>query len=154
MLYYLKNEFAEINKPAGIIQNLSPFTLEVSYTDEPNSGTMIFPHQSHYFSDAPVYVRCVDGTAKTRVITEGVNSCEMSEMNFDCCSSNALLCSPCCGADISTVVSSEGDGIKGVILDDVEQYINADNFVVLDLSAYLKNNYDNITYLDIANLFN
>lgn len=99
MLYYLKSAFVQIDEPAGIIQNLSPFTLEVSTTDEENSGDLILPHKTHYFSDAPIFIRCIDGTAKTRVIASGVNPYDLSEMKFDSCCSGNILCHSCCGTD-------------------------------------------------------
>ena len=149
MLYlHLKKDFVWLEEPTGIIQNLSPFTLEVSTTDEPDSGIPILPHKNHFFNE-PVYVRCIDGVAKARVITAGVNSCDATDLNFDSCCSNAL-CSSCCDNNSG---NEKVSGIEGILIDGVEQVINDDNFAVLDLSDYLKEDYDNITYSDIANLF-
>ena len=144
---YLKKEFTEVNEPTGIIQNLSPFTLEVSTTDEPDSGIPILPHQNYYF-DEPVYVRCIDGNAKARVITAGVNSCDASDLNFDSCCSNAL-CGSCC----ETTAGGVQAGIQGILIDGVEQYINSDNYAELDLSDYV-NEKETIAWSDISNLFN
>lgn len=144
MLYYLKSAFVKIDEPEGLIHNLSPFTLEVSTTDEENSGDLILPHKAHYFSDAPIFVRCIDGIAKTNVITAGVNPYDLSEMKFDSCCSGNVLCKSSCGAD--------GNGIEGVIIDGVIQPV-IDNFAVLDLSAYAKGDDETISYSDIAKIF-
>ena len=117
MLYYLKNAFVQIDEPAGIIQNLSPFTLEVSTTDEENSGDLLLPHQTYFFNAAPIYMRCIDGTAKTRVITAGVNPCELSGLNSDCCCSGNILCNPCC----------ETGGSSGGIDDEIIYYSDIAN---------------------------
>lgn len=143
MLYlYLKKDFTAITESAGIIQNLSPFTLEVSTTNEPDSGFPILPHQDYFF-DEPVYVRCVDGTAKARVITAGVNSLDADDMNYSCCPD------VCCDGS----AKGEQAGIAGVILDDVVQSVNDDNYVVLDLSDYFKGGDESIIYSEIAKLF-
>ena len=146
---HLKKEFTEVNEPTGIIQNLSPFTLEVSTTDEPDSGIPILPHQNYYF-DEPVYVRCIDGNAKARVITAGVNSCDASDLNFDSCCSNAL-CGSCCGENTAT--GMQAGGILGIIIDGVEQYVNDEKYAELDLSDYF-NDKETIEWSDISNLFN
>ena len=147
MLYYLKNNFVQIDEPAGIIQNLSPFTLEVSTTDAPNSGDLIPAHKAHYFNDAPIFVRCIDGTAKTRVLTAGDNSYDVSAMNFDCCSLRTLLCNSCCDSG-----SEQVSGIEGVIIDGVVQQVE-NNYAVLDLSNYKQAEEEIINYSDIAEIF-
>lgn len=150
MLYlYLKKDFVWLDEPTGIIQNLSPFTLEVSTTDEPDSGIPILPHQNYFFNE-PVYVRCIDGNAKARVITAGVNSYDASDLNFDSCCSNAL-CGSCCG---NTADGVQAGGIQGILIDGVEQYINGDNYAELDLSNYVNDDKETITWSDISNLFN
>ena len=106
MLYYLKNAFVQIDEPAGIIQNLSPFTLEVSTTDEENSGDLLLPHQTYFFNAAPIYMRCIDGTAKTRVITAGVNPCELSGLNSDCCCSGRAAVAAGLTTRLSTIPTS------------------------------------------------
>ena len=81
LLYlYLKKDFAAINETTGIIQNLSPFTLEVSATGTTDDAIPILPHQDYFF-DEPIYARCVDGTAKSA----GVNSLDADDMNYSCC---------------------------------------------------------------------
>lgn len=102
MFYYLKNNFVEVTEPAGIIQNLSPYTIEVSTTNTENSGNLLLPNQTYFFKSSPIYMRCIDGTAKTRVITAGNNYC--------CCDAN-LLCSSCDGSgDGSGGGSGSGSG--------------------------------------------
>lgn len=143
MLYlYLKKDFAAINETTGIIQNLSPFTLEVSATGTTDDAIPILPHQDYFF-DEPIYARCVDGTAKARVITAGVNSLDADDMNYSCCPD------ACCDGS----KGSEQAGIAGVILDDVVQSVNDDNYVVLDLSDYFKDGDESIIYSEIAKLF-
>lgn len=144
---HLKKDFVLVDEPTGIIQNLSPFTLEVSTTDEPDSGIPILPHKNHYF-DEPVYVRCIDGNARARVITAGVNSCDVNDLKFDSCCSNAL-CGSCC----ETTAGGVQAGIQGILIDGVEQYINSDNYAELDLSDYVDEK-ETITWSDISNLFN
>ena len=143
---YLKKDFTEIAETTGIIQNLSPFTLEVSTTDEPDSGFPILPHKNYFF-DEPVYVRCIDGIAKARVITQGVNSCDANDLNFNCCSN--ALCDSCCDKSGDGIQVS---GIEGILIDGVEQVINDDNFAVLDLSDYVTEA-ETIYQSDITALF-
>ena len=147
MLYHLKSAFVQIDEPAGIIQNLSPFTLEVSTTDKENSGDLLLPHQTYFFNTAPIFVRCIDGIAKTRIVTAGVNSCNASDMHLDCCCSGNILCHSCCDSG-----SEQVSGIEGVIIDGVVQQVE-NNFAVLDLSNYKQAEEEIINYSDIANLF-
>ena len=145
MLYlYLKDNFTEITEPAGIIQNLSPFALEVSTSDVPGSGDLVTPHQMYFFNASPVYARCIDeeATAKVRVVTTGYGTC--------CCDNN--LCSSCCGD--SSGDSDDGDHsdcIKRIIIDGREQYVS-DNTATLNLSAYLKG-HETVSRSEVRALF-
>ncbi len=114
-------------------------------TDEPDSGIPILPHQNYFFNE-PFYVRCIDGNAKARVITEGVNSCDANDFKFSC---GSKLCGSCC----ETTAGGVQAGIQGILIDGVEQYINSDNYAELDLSDYI-NEKETIDWSDISNLFN
>ena len=140
MLYlYLKDDFTEINEPTGIIQNLSPFTLEISSTNTTGNGTLIDPHQFYFFNSAPIYARCPDGTAKVRIITSSFNAC--------CCDDN--LCSSCCD---DSGGSDDSDCIKRILIDGREQAVS-DNTATLDLSAYLKG-HETVSRSEVRALFN
>lgn len=148
MFYYLKSNFTEITEPAGIIQNLSPFTLEVSATGVEGSGDLLLPNQIYFFNESPIYIRCPDGTAKTRVITA---------VNSSCCNAN-LLCQCCDDSGDSSGSSSgggsssgSGNGIEKIIIDGKNQPVS-NKTATLDLSAYLKG-HENVTRAEVYALF-
>ena len=145
MIYLqLDDDFTEINEPAGIIQNLSPFTLEISTTGVPGSGTLLTSRQVYFFSNPPIYARCPDGTAKVRIVTSGFNAC--------CCDNN--LCSSCCGnssGGSSGDDSDHSDCIKRILLDGREQLVS-DNTATLNLSAYLKG-HETVSRSEVRALF-
>ena len=69
MNYLLSKEFTQLNETKGTVQNASPIrTIEMSATNEKNSGILIPPRGMIYFSDSVVYLRCVDGGAEARVV--------------------------------------------------------------------------------------
>ena len=69
MIYQLSQTFIKIAETAGTIQNHSHiYTLEMSQSNEPNSGILIYPLQKHSFNDTEVYLRCVDGATTARVV--------------------------------------------------------------------------------------
>lgn len=146
MFYQLNNNFTEIKEPAGIIQNLSPFTLEVSATNTPNSGELLQPRQVYLFNAAPIYARCVEsGTAKVRVITAGYST--------SCCDTN-MLCS--CGGNSGgnsggDSNDSSGGTIEKIIVDGKTQTANGGT-VTLDLSGYLKG-HETVTRAEVHALF-
>ena len=144
--FYLGDDFTAITEPAGIIQNLSPFTIEVSTTGEPDSGVPVPPHQLYFFSNAPVYARSPEGTAKVRVVAASYGSC--------CCSNNNL-CSSCCddSGDDSGGSSSgdDSDCIKRILIDGVEQDVSG-NTAILDLSRYLKG-HETVSRSEVRALF-
>ena len=155
MFYYLKNEFVEVTEPAGIIQNLSPYTIEVSATNTKNSGDLLLPNQTYFFNSTPIYMRCIDGTAKTRVITSSNNSC---------CNAN-LLC-PCCdgsgsgsgggsgsgsGGGSGGSGGGSGGGIEKIVIDGRTQNVSGTT-ATLDLSAYLKG-HETVTRAEVYALF-
>lgn len=153
MFYYLKSDFVEVTEPAGIIQNLSPYTIEVSTTNTEGSGDLLLPNQTYFFNTAPIYMRCIDGTAKTRVITAGNDSC--------CCNTN-LLC-PCCdgsggssgsgsgGGSGSGSGGGSGSGIEKIVIDGRTQKVDGTT-ATLDLSAYLKG-HEAVTRAEVRALF-
>lgn len=77
MLYSLTNEFTQIAETTGTIQNASHVgTIEMSNSNTPDSGILIYPLQKVSFSDQTIYLRCIDGYAEARVlpfelVTEG-----------------------------------------------------------------------------------
>lgn len=77
MLYSLTGEFTQIAETTGTIQNSSHVgTIEMSTSDTPDSGILIYPLQKVSFSDQTIYLRCIDGYAEARVlpfelVTEG-----------------------------------------------------------------------------------
>ncbi len=77
MLYSLTGEFTQITETTGTIQNSSHVgIIEMSNSDTPDSGILIYPLQKVSFSDQTIYLRCIDGYAEARVlpfelVTEG-----------------------------------------------------------------------------------
>lgn len=77
MIYSLTENFTQISETTGTIQNASHIgTIEMSDSNAPDSGILIYPLQKVSFSDQTVYLRCIDGYAEARVlpfelVTEG-----------------------------------------------------------------------------------
>lgn len=69
MIYMCGHEFIRISETSGTVQNESNInTIEMSQSNEPNSGILIYPLQKHSFSDSEIYLRCIDGAARARVV--------------------------------------------------------------------------------------
>lgn len=70
MIYNLTRSFTQIAETTGTIQNASSTTtVEMSTSNTPDTGILIFPLQKVSFSDKTIYLRCVDGeSAGVRVI--------------------------------------------------------------------------------------
>lgn len=69
MIYTCGHEFIKIDETSGTVQNESNInTIEMSQSNEPNSGILIYPLQKHSFNDSDIYLRCVDGAARARVV--------------------------------------------------------------------------------------
>lgn len=77
MKYLLSKQFTQITETTGTIQNSSHVgTIEMSTSNTPDSGILIYPLQKVSFSDQTIYLRCIDGYAEARVlpfelVTEG-----------------------------------------------------------------------------------
>lgn len=72
MIYEVSKDFVQIEEASGTIQNTSRIhTLELSDTDEPNSGILIYPLQKVSFNDIPAFIRCIDGSARAYVVPFG-----------------------------------------------------------------------------------
>ena len=74
MFYQLTSQFKKINQTSGTVQNASIFTLEMSNKDEADSGILIYPKQACSFTNTPIYLRCIEGAAKARVVPFIANS--------------------------------------------------------------------------------
>lgn len=60
MRYLVGNSFTQIDLNAGTIQNTSSLhTLEISNTNQPHSGFLLFPSKSVTFNGSPIYLRSV-----------------------------------------------------------------------------------------------
>ncbi len=70
MRYFVTSDsFTKIDETEGTIQNVdSVFTVEMSDSQNFDSGVLIYPHQKHSFSGAKIYLRCLEGTAEIRVV--------------------------------------------------------------------------------------
>lgn len=70
MLYQLSSDFIKISETFGTVQNTSAVhTIEMSQSDAPNSGILIYPLQKHSFKDTAIFLRCTDGgSAIVRVV--------------------------------------------------------------------------------------
>ena len=69
MILEVAKEFKPLGITSGIIQNTSTIsTLEISDTNEFGSGIFIYPLCEHAFTDKTLYVRCIDGTARVRIV--------------------------------------------------------------------------------------
>ena len=69
MLYSLTTEFIKLNETQGTVQNSSNiFTLELSDSNEIDSGVLIYPLNQLSFSGTK-YLRCVDGNTQARVVS-------------------------------------------------------------------------------------
>ena len=68
MIYTITSEFTKLNESQGTVQNSSNiFTLELSDSNIPDSGVLIYPLNQLSFSGTK-YLRCVDGTVQARVV--------------------------------------------------------------------------------------
>lgn len=69
MIYELSLSFTHISETSGTIQNASHInTIELSTSNQNNSGILLYPLQSISFHDQSIYLRGVDGAAQARVI--------------------------------------------------------------------------------------
>lgn len=69
MKYLLSEEFTQIAENTGTIQNSSHVgTIEMSTSDTPDSGILIYPLQKVSFTNRTIYLRCIDGYAEARVL--------------------------------------------------------------------------------------
>ena len=86
MLYSLTGEFTQIAETTGTIQNSSHVgTIEMSTSDTPDSGILIYPLQKVSFSDQTIYLRCIDGYAEARVLpfVDGFSAGSSDSGDFD-----------------------------------------------------------------------
>lgn len=69
MRYIVSGEFTKITGTSGTIQNTSKINVvEISDTNEKDSGIMLYPLEKFTFSKS-LYARCVDGAgAEVRVV--------------------------------------------------------------------------------------
>lgn len=68
MIYTINSEFTKLNETQGTVQNSSNgCTLELSDSNVPDSGILIYPLNKVSFSGEK-YLRCVDGAAWARVV--------------------------------------------------------------------------------------
>lgn len=75
MKYLLSKEFTQIAETTGTIQNSSHVgTIEMSTSDTPGSGVLIYPLQKVSFVNKTIYLRCVDGWAQARVVNFVINA--------------------------------------------------------------------------------
>lgn len=69
MIYTITSEFTKLNETQGTVQNSSNiYTLELSDSNVPDSGVLIFPLNKLSFSGTK-YLRCVDGNTQARVVS-------------------------------------------------------------------------------------
>lgn len=71
MVYEVTKEFIKVNESSGTVQNTSTIhTLEMSHTNEHNSGVIVPPICSRAFDDTGgnIWIRCIDGAARARVV--------------------------------------------------------------------------------------
>lgn len=69
MRYLLSKKFTKIGRTSGTVQNTSQTcTLEMSETNEPDTGILIPPLRKHSFQNTTIYLRCVDGWAEAGVL--------------------------------------------------------------------------------------
>lgn len=69
MLYSLSTDFTKLNESQGTVQNSSNiYTLELSDSNVPDSGVLIFPLNKLSFSGTK-YLRCIDGNTQARVVS-------------------------------------------------------------------------------------
>ena len=69
MIYTITSEFTKLNETQGTVQNPSNiFTLELSDSNVPDSGVLIYPLNKLSFSGTK-YLRCIDGTTQARVVS-------------------------------------------------------------------------------------
>ena len=74
MIYRLSPDFIKIKETKGTVQNASIFTLEMSNKNEAGSGILIYPKQICSFANSTIYLRCIEGAAKARVVPFLANS--------------------------------------------------------------------------------
>ena len=68
MIYTITSEFTKLNETQGTVQNPSNiFTLELSDSNLPDSGVLIYPLNEFSFSGSK-FLRCIDGTTQARVV--------------------------------------------------------------------------------------
>lgn len=67
MIYSVSSEFTKINETPCTIQNTSNiFTLEISDTDEENSGILLYPLQS-CVCHGDIFVRCIEAIGVVQI---------------------------------------------------------------------------------------
>jgi hypothetical protein len=63
------DSFTEIPFTSGTIQNInSQATVEVSTTDTPNTGIILYPGEKYEWSDATIYARAAWGNGETVMV--------------------------------------------------------------------------------------
>ena len=69
MIYTITSEFTKLNESQGTVQNSSNiYTLELSDSNVPDSGVLIFPLNKLSFSGTK-FLRCIDGNTQARVVS-------------------------------------------------------------------------------------
>ena len=69
MIYTITSEFTKLNETQGTVQNSSNiYTLELSDSNVPDSGVLIYPLNQRSFSGTK-YLRCIDGNTQARVVS-------------------------------------------------------------------------------------
>lgn len=98
MIYNLTQSFTQIAETTGTIQNTSNITtLEMSTSNTPDTGILIYPLEKVSFSNKTIYLRCVDGAgARARVIpfelvTEGGDMQAVTNAFQDISCNNGVL---------------------------------------------------------------
>lgn len=82
MRYLVGNSATQIDFDAGTIQNTSALhTLEISNTNQPNSGFLLFPGKSVTFNGSPIYLRSVALGIQISVVVIPILLNEYSQSN-------------------------------------------------------------------------
>lgn len=73
------NSFIQIDLNSGTIQNSSALhSIEISNTNQPNSGYLLFPSKAVTFSGSPVFIRAADSNANVPVVVVPLLITELS----------------------------------------------------------------------------
>lgn len=79
MRILVDNSFSPVDLNAGTIQNTSALhSIEISNTNQPDSGYLLFPGKAVTFSGSPVFVRTVDSNAQSNVVVVPLLIAELS----------------------------------------------------------------------------